>query len=176
MTKKKLIIGEKMKKVTDRDMLSTKFGEVSLKKKGKTKSHLGKDFIVFDPTFADLYSAAKRGPQAVLLKDAALIAAYAGIGKNSKVVDAGTGSGWLVSYLARVVAPAKVTSYEVREDFIKIAKENLKWLEVNNVVIKNKNVYDGIQERNLDLVTLDLPEPWNVKNLNQSLKVGGHVV
>ena len=100
----------------------------------------------------------------------------AGIGKNSKVVDAGTGSGWLASYLARVVAPAKVVSYEIRKDFIKIARENLKWLEVKNVTIKNKNVYNGIQEKNLDLVTLDLPEPWQVKNLNKALKVGGYVV
>lgn len=174
--KRKIVIGEKMRKITDKQKISTKFGEVSLEKKGKTKSHLGKEFIVFEPTFADLYSAAKRGPQAVLLKDAALIAAYTGIGKNSKVVDAGTGSGWLASYLARVVAPAKVISYEVRDDFIKIAKENLKFLEVKNVQIKNKNVYNGIEEKNRDLVTLDLPEPWQVKNLKQALRIGGYVV
>jgi tRNA (adenine57-N1/adenine58-N1)-methyltransferase catalytic subunit len=37
----------------------------------------------------------KRGPQVVLPKDIGMILGFTGVGKTSKVVDAGAGSGWL---------------------------------------------------------------------------------
>jgi tRNA(1-methyladenosine) methyltransferase and related methyltransferases len=67
------------------------------------------------------YRKLKRGPQVILPKDIGIIIAYSGIGKESRCVDAGTGSGWLAVSLARLCK--EVVSYELREDFIKIARK-----------------------------------------------------
>jgi len=128
--------------------------------------------------FPDLLKRAKRGPQVTLLKDAALIAAYSGLESGHRVVDAGTGSGWLAAYLAKIVAPrGKVITYERRPEFVKIAKENFKLFNVKNIKIKMKDIYGGIDEKNLDLITLDLKEPWKViLHAKRALKLGGYLV
>lgn len=121
---------------------------------------------------------AKRGPQVILLKDAAMMAAYSGLESGDKVVDAGTGSGWLAAYLAKVVAPnGKVTTYERRKEFIKIAKKNFELFNLKNIKIKNKDIYDGITEKNLDLITLDLQEPFKIiPYAEKALKKDGYLV
>ena len=56
-------------------------------------------FTAVEPTSFDLIKKNKRGPQVILPKDAGMIIAYCGIGYGSKVLDAGTGSGWMASFL-----------------------------------------------------------------------------
>jgi len=143
-------------------------------KKGVVKTHLGKKLIVFDASFTDKLAKIKRGPAIMLPKDIGQIIAYTGVNEKSKVVDAGSGCGVLASFLGRI--SKNVVSYERREEFCEIAKKNVKFLE-SNVEIKNKDIYDGISEKNLDLVTLDLLEPWNVvESARKSLKSGGFLV
>ncbi len=164
----------------DKKEFSSKYGQISLGKLigrdygFKIKTHIGKGFIVLEPRFSDLLGRAKRGPQAVLLKDAMAILAYTSIDKDSSVVDAGLGSGWLASFLARYVK--KVISYERRKEFVKIAKKNIDFFNIKNIKVKEKDVYNGISEKNLDLITLDLPEPWKVPNISKNLKSGGYIV
>ncbi len=123
-----------------------------------------------------IFNRAKRGPQVILLKDLAIIAAYSGVESGDLAVDAGTGSGWLAMWLARIVGPSgKVVTYETRKEFIKIAEENFKKFGIKNIIIKNKDITKGIAEKNIDLVTLDLPEPWKVPFVKK-LKQGGIVV
>ena len=69
--------------------------------------------------FPEILKKCKRGPQVILPKDRGVILAYSGVGKNSVVVDAGAGSGWLAISLANVAK--KVTSYEWREEFAELA-------------------------------------------------------
>jgi len=159
----------------------TKDGELKLKsligKKYGTQIKSGKGLVhwALPPNFADLLGKAARGPQAVLLKDAGLIATYSGIGPGSKVLDAGTGSGWLAAFLAHFVAPAEVVSYEINTEFISLAKKNMDFLGVKNVKIKTGDIYEKVPERNMDLVTLDIVEPWRVRDLTKVLKPGGIV-
>jgi tRNA (adenine57-N1/adenine58-N1)-methyltransferase len=70
-----------------------------------------------------------------------------------------------------------VVSYEVREDFAKIAEENIRMAGLNDIVrVKNKDIYQGIDERELDLITLDLPQPELVlPHAQQALKPGGYL-
>jgi len=129
--------------------------------------------------FPDIFKKLIRVPQIITLKDCALISAYAGIGGGDFVVDAGSGSGFLAIYLGNIVKPGgKVVSYEKRKDFAKLAKKNVKKVGLEEVVeIKNKDVYEGIDEKNVDAVVLDLPEPWNVvEHAKMALKDGRYLV
>jgi len=158
----------------------TKYGffeKEDLKNKAGSKviSNTKKEFTVFNPYFIDLYKKIKRSAQIIPLKDIGLIIAETGIDRNTKVVDAGSGSGALCCFLANIAK--EVTTYEIREDFIKIVEHNIKFLNLNNIKIKNKNIYEGIEEKNVDLVILDLPEPWKaIKSAKNALKFGGFLI
>ncbi|MBI2667991.1 methyltransferase domain-containing protein [Candidatus Woesearchaeota archaeon] len=117
----------------------------------------------------------KRDPQAMMEKDISIILNYTSIDKDSIVLEAGTGSGKLTAFLAKIVK--KVYSYEINKDNINLAKKNLEFLDIDNVEIKNKDIYDEIDEKDLDLIVLDLPTPWKaVKNCYDSLKQGAFLV
>ena len=155
--------------------LHTQYGYVKNPKKGLNKTHLGKEIYVFKPGFVDLLWKIKRGPAIITPKDIGYIIAETGIGKNSVALDAGTGSAYLAAYLANICK--KVYSYEIRKDHYKLAKENIKFLGLKNVVIKNRDLFKGIKEKNLDLIVFDLPEPWTgLEQACKALKVGGFLV
>ena len=122
-----------------------------------------------------MYRKLKRGPQVILPKDIGMIIAYSDLDKNSVCVDAGTGSGWLAVALARLCK--QVYSYDIREDFLKIAQQNVDMLGLTNVVLKNIDVTKKIEEKDVDLVTLDLPSSEKaLRNAKKALKPGGTVV
>jgi len=125
--------------------------------------------------FPELLRKCKRGPQVVLPKDIGVILAHSGIGKNSTVVDAGAGSGWLAISLANVAK--KVTSYEWREEFAELAEKNAARAGVSDSLeIKRKNVLDGIDEKDVDAVTLDLADSDKaVAHAHGALRKGGMV-
>ncbi|MCX6767787.1 MAG: methyltransferase domain-containing protein [Candidatus Micrarchaeota archaeon] len=120
-----------------------------------------------------------RGPQVILPKDAAMISALTGLQSGDTVVDAGAGSGWLAIYLGSIVAPSgKVVSYEWREDFAALAEKNAKKAGLEGVVeIRKADVFAGIAERGVDLVTLDFAESDKaVAHAFAALKPGGWCV
>ena len=177
--------GKKLNIDLSKDQVNTYLGVIETKKIKKAKhgdvitTSAGKKIIVLEADFVDKFENIKRGPQIITLKDAAFIAAYTGISSGTKVVEAGSGSGALTSYLANIVKPeGKVYSYEKREDFLKIAKENVKMFGLSKYVkFKNKSTHDGIREKNVDVVILDMPDPWNsLKHAEKALKVGGFLV
>ncbi len=124
--------------------------------------------------YPSMYRRLKRGPQVILPKDIGIIIAYSGIDKNSVCVDAGTGSGWLAVSLARVTK--QVYSYDIRPEFTGIAEKNRVMLNLENLELKNKDVTKKIDERNVDLVTLDMPSSEKaLKNAKAALKENGIV-
>lgn len=145
------------------------------KDSGKVITNTGKELSMFEADFIDKYKRIKRMPQIIPLKDIGPIITKTGLGKNSKIVDAGSGSGALSLMLANLVK--EVTTYEIREDFFEFVKKNIEELELKNIKVKNKDIYQGIDEKNIDLVTLDLPEPWKaVEPAKNALKVGGFLI
>lgn len=152
--------------------------ELSGKKFGDTiETQKARKFFILNPAIIDFIEKAKRGPQAISLKDCAVIAGYTGIHSGSRVVEAGTGSGILSMFLANIVAPEKIVSYEIREDFAEIARKNFERSGLDNIGIKVKNIYEGIDEKDLDLIMLDLPEPWRVvEHAKKSLNAGAFIV
>ena len=149
--------------------------EEDIKKEGTiVKGHTGKDFGIFPANFDDNIHKFKREAQGLLKKDVAPIMFNACLGKDSIIVEAGTGSGILTAYLARYVK--KVVSYDIRADAINLAKKNLEFVELSNVEFRNEDV-NNIKEKEVDAVILDLPEPFrNVESAFNSIKQGGYLV
>lgn len=112
------------------------------------------------------------GPAVTLPKDAGLVIAYSGIGKDSKVVELGTGTGFMTVQLANIVK--EVITYEKREEFAKLAADNLKKAGLKNVVLKEQDVLEGFDEKDADLVFCDIAEAEKiVENSYSALKKDG---
>ncbi len=161
------------------DDFNTQFGTVSGKdlrsKKDVAESNKKQKFLLLEPNFVDLWENLQRGPQMILQKDIGMIIAKTGINKNSKIVDAGGGSGSLCLSLANVCN--EITIYEINAEHYDIIAKNIKMFGMGNVKLKQENIYKGIKEKNLDLITLDLPEPWQVvEHAQKSLKTGAYLV
>ena len=132
----------------------------------------GKHFFVLNPSFTDLWENLHRGPQIMLQKDIGLIIAKTGLTGKWTVLDAGGGSGSLCFSLANVCK--KVVVYEQNAEHHTILVKNKEMLGMKNVVLKKEDIYQGIAEKNLDLITLDLPEPWRViASAEKALTPGG---
>ncbi len=139
------------------------------------KTETGKEFFLINAEFTDVFKRLRKLPQTIPLKDIGAIIAETGLNNESIAVDGGLGSGALAGALAHIAK--HVTAYEIREDCIKTAEENLKLLGTNNVEIKKKNMYDGIDESSVDVITIDVPQPGKVvKHAAKALKTGGWLV
>lgn len=138
------------------------------------KTNMGKEMVVMASSFVDMYRKIKRGAQIIPSKDIGLIITETGVNHTSTVLDAGAGSGALCCFLAHVAK--KVYTYEIRDDFAAIVSHNIEMLGLKNVVLKKKDIYGGIDEKNLDMIVLDLPEPWKVLPHISALKHGGFLV
>ncbi len=153
------------------DLLGKSFGE-------KVRSHLQKEFVILRPRMSDLLQKIRRVPQVVLPKDAAQLVAHTGLGPGDLVVDGGTGSGALALFMGHLVRPdGRVVSYEIREDFAEVARENIRLAGLEGVVeVKLRDIREGIEEREVDVVTLDLPCPEEVvPHAERALKPGGYL-
>jgi len=107
-------------------------------------------------------------------KDIGIILANCDITKNTIIVEAGTGCGTLTAHLARI--STNVTSYENNKKHYDIAKNNLEKLGII-ATLKNQDIYEGIEETKVDIIMLDLLEPWKVlPHANKALQQGGKIV
>ena len=158
--------------VTNEGIIKTK----DLKsKKEVVETNKGKKFYLLNPMFSDLWENLNRGPQIVQSKDIGLIITKTGVNKDSIVVDAGAGTGSLALSLANVCK--KVTCYETNENHLKISQKNKEMFDMKNLEIKKGDVAEELTENNLDLITLDLPEPWKViEKAERALKLGAYLV
>jgi tRNA (adenine57-N1/adenine58-N1)-methyltransferase len=139
------------------DLIGKEFG-------ARIRSSLGVEFISFKPTVRDYVIKSARGTQIIYPKDIALIILFGNIRPGSRVVEAGTGVGALTTALASYVKPeGRVYSYEIRSEFLEIARKNLERAGVLEYVdLKNKDITQGIDETNVDAVVLDMATPWLV--------------
>lgn len=167
--------------LAERDkIVETHLGKIDTRKVrvgGVVRSHLGNEFVVVEPTLKDLIKKFRRGPQVILPKDLSLVLAYTGIGPKSLVLDAGSGSGFAAIMLANFIARGKVITYERDKRFIRIARENIELAGLKNVELRERDVTKGFDEKNVDLVLLDLkPATKVIKHAYIALKAGGHLV
>ena len=179
----RILIDAKGKKypVKDED-LHTNWGYIKKEDIAKSsdgdvlETHMGHEFTVVKANLNDYIDLMERKCSIILPKDIGMVSAYTGLGYGQKIVEAGTGSGATALYFANIVGPeGKVTSYELREDFTRVAEKNIKDFGLENLIVKNKDIKEGIGENKLDLIFLDLPNQGDVVELAaDSLKVGGY--
>ena len=141
------------------------------------RTSLGAAFQIFWPTIAENIVKMPRGATVMYPKDIGVLLMWADVYPGAKVVEAGFGSGALAMALLRVVGPeGQVVSYEMREEFALRARENVETFlgPMPNHVVKVQDIYEGIEERNVDRVLLDLSEPWRVvERAMEALRPGG---
>lgn len=180
----RILIDEKGKKfIVGEDDLHTNWGyikkeDIDNSSDGQVlETHMGHKFTVIKPSITDYIDLMERKCSIILPKDVGLITAYTGLGCGSKVLEAGTGSGATALYFANIVGPTgEVFSYEIREDFTEIARKNIQTFGLENIEVKNQDIKMGIDESQVDMVFLDMPEPWAVvEHALNSLKVGGYL-
>lgn len=125
--------------------------------------------------FPPLLKKLKRGGPAVTLpKDAGMVIAYCGLGKDSRVVELGSGSGFMTVQMANIAA--EVVSYEKRDEFLELAQGNVERAGLSNVTFKHRDVLDGIdeQDESFDLVFCDIAEADKAAQMaHKALKKGG---
>lgn len=145
------------------------------------RSAKGNKLLALRPTAADWTVKAPRGAQVVYPKDQAMIVGLADIVPGVHVVEAGAGSGALTAALLRSVGPTgRVTSFERREDFARIAERNIaeRWDGLpTNWDLRVGDVVEGLAQVSCDRVVLDLLEPWMVlETAAQALHPGGILI
>jgi tRNA (adenine57-N1/adenine58-N1)-methyltransferase catalytic subunit len=142
----------------------------------RVMTHMGSPFVLLQPSLADILIETKRNTQIMYPKDIGFILVMMDIGPGKHVIEAGTGSGSFCTALAFAVGrEGRVISYESRKEFQYLAHKNLDRLGLaDRVDFKLRDITEGFDEKNVDAVFLDLPNPQDyILQAKQALKPGG---
>ncbi len=137
----------------------------------------GHTVLAVRPALADMVRQMPRGRQIIYPKDLGNIVNMADIFPGATVIEGGLGSGSLTSALLRAVgSEGRVITYEIDESVPPLALANVKKAvpDPSNLTVKVADIYQGIEERDVDRVVLDVPEPWQaVPAIGDALVMGG---
>jgi tRNA (adenine57-N1/adenine58-N1)-methyltransferase len=144
------------------------------------RSSQGRLFAAVRPRLIDAVFEMPRRSGIVYPKDAAHLLAWADIAPGQRVLECGVGSGALTLALLRAVGEhGQVIGYEIRSDFLELALSNVHAFaggQGGNLLLRERDIYSGLVDADLDRVVLDLPEPWQVlPHLSGALRAGGWV-
>lgn len=136
----------------------------------------GQKFKAYRPTLSDYILSMPRGAQVIYPKDIGPMLMLADIEPGCRVFESGVGSGALSMAMLR--AGARITGYELREDFAARATKNVTEFlgpdALDNYDIHIRDAYQPLDHGGFDRIVLDLPEPWNVvPNIGTALRPGG---
>lgn len=143
------------------------------------KSTRGANYTALRPTLEDFVLEMPRGAQVIYPKDLAPICMLADIAPGVRVLESGVGSGALSMTMLRW--GAHIVGYELREDFLARARANVRSFlgedALDRYELHLRDCYEGIDERDLDRVVLDLPAPWRVvPHATEALRPGGILI
>jgi len=128
-------------------------------------SATGEPILVLRPTYAQLIPSLPRQAQPIYPKDVGPLLLWGDIAPGHLVVEVGTGPAAVTLALLRAVGPTgTVVSYELREDFAVIARDNVARFHgpAPNWTLRVGDVAAGIVERDVDRMVVDLAEPWGL--------------
>jgi len=150
---------------------------IGLAEGSRVYSSLREPFWLFRPTYAHLVPNLPRQAQVIYPKDIGPILLWADIHPEATVLEVGVGPGALTMALLRAIGKeGRLISYEIREDFCQMARQNVErfWGAAENWTLKLADAYEGIEERGIDRVVIDVAEPWRVlPHAAQALRPGG---
>lgn len=145
------------------------------------QSTKGTHYVVIRPTLEDFVLEMPRGAQVIYPKDLAPILMLADVHPGVHVFETGVGSGAMSMTLLR--AGARITGYELREDFAARAKANVASFLGTDVLDRyDVSVRDSYLEidppggERFDRIILDLPEPWHVVERAPEVLVAGGIL
>ena len=145
------------------------------------ESTLGSSFLLFHHLMVDHVLSMPRGAAVIYPKDAAQILVEGDIFMGARVLEAGAGSGALSMSLLRAVGPeGHVYSYEIREDHLEYAVENVEEYFGSRPEWWSPRLGDlgDVTAEDLggpvDRIILDMLEPWeNLETVRDLLIPGG---
>ena len=173
-------------KISKKESLHTHIGVIkhsdAIGKEYGSRLVTNKDKYVYllEPTMYDYVMKIQHGTQIVYPKDLGYIVARAGIGNGQKILEIGTGSGSLTSFVANIVKPrGHVYTFDIDENFMKIAEKNIKKARVSKYVTQHNldlKTAKTIPLENMDVALIDLGDPWVViPKVRQMLKGSGSI-
>ena len=140
-------------KISKKESLHTHIGVIkhsdAIGKEYGSKLITNKDKYVYllRPTMYDYVMKIQHGTQIVYPKDLGYIVARSGIGSGQKILEIGTGSGSLTSFIANIVKPrGHVYTFDVNENFMKIAEKNIKIIISGNLQKLSEKTQNKILE------------------------------
>jgi len=139
-------------------------------------SHNGSPFFLLQPTLGSLLVNTPRNTQILYPKDIGYILVTMGIGPGQHIIEAGTGSGGLLTALAYAVGDkGHVFTYEIKPEIQQLAKKNLDRLELSDrVTFHLGDIEQGFAETGVDSLFLDVQNPHDyIDQVHHSLKPGG---
>ncbi|WP_411702175.1 tRNA (adenine-N1)-methyltransferase [Corynebacterium sp. LaCa142] len=145
------------------------------------ESTLGSSFLLFRHLMVDHVLSMPRGAAVIYPKDAAQILVEGDIFMGARVLEAGAGSGALSMSLLRAVGPeGHVYSYEIRDDHLEYAVDNVEEYFGNRPEWWSPRLGDlgDVTAEDLggpvDRIILDMLEPWeNLETVRDLLIPGG---
>ena len=145
-------------------------------------STLGSDFLLFRHLMVDHVLSMPRGAAVIYPKDSAQILVEGDIFMGARVLEAGAGSGALSMTLLRAVGPeGHVFSYEIREDHLEFAENNVEEYFGSKPEWWSPRLGDlgDVTQEDLggpvDRIILDMLEPWEHLETVRDLLIPGGV-
>ncbi|ADJ16151.1 methyltransferase domain-containing protein [Halalkalicoccus jeotgali] len=137
------------------------------------ESHLGEEFRVRRLRGPDLFNHLQRTGAPMLPRDIGLVLGETGIAAGDRVLDAGTGTGVLATYMGRV--GAEVITYERNPEFAEVARENVRLAGVTDrVEVRTGDLTNEADPSGFDVLTLDTEDaPDVVARAGELLVPGG---
>jgi tRNA (adenine57-N1/adenine58-N1)-methyltransferase len=149
------------------------------KRYGTALALSGGERLMMVPALEDLICSFRREAQMITPKDSWFILFLADVRDGSRVVEIGSGSGGMAFALANAVGGrGRVYSYDKDGKNIKIAEENISKTPFGDrIEFKMGDCSRSIEERDVDAVVADIPDPWAVvDNSYSALKPCGSFV
>jgi tRNA (adenine57-N1/adenine58-N1)-methyltransferase len=133
----------------------------------------GERLLVLRPTYAQLIPSLPRQAQPIYPKDVGPLILWAGIVPGDTVLEIGTGPAALTLALLNAVGPeGRLVSYELREDFAEMARDNVARFHgpSPNWTVRVQDALAG----HVDRIVVDLAEPWQLlPHAAAALRPGG---
>lgn len=176
-----------LNKISKDQVLHTHVGVIkhsdAIGKEFGSRIRTNKDKYVYllEPTIHDFVMKSQHGTQIVYPKDFGYIAARAGMQSGQTVLEIGTGSGALTTFMASIVKPrGHVYTFDVEPKFMEVAKKNIaragmsKYVTMHEFNIKTAK---KMPMSEADVAIIDLGDPWSVvPQVRKMLKGSGALV